>query len=155
VGSNSTGISVAYTSADEIGGSTDSPLTSSNVLNASVNDYIRYPAIIADPQTRTFHWQGANNNGGTFLITATLSDGSAGPQTMTLGTNNCGFSCVFTARTTCTLQIEIKCTASPSGANSSFLFSQFTWIGVPVAAPIPRGANKYFQRLGLYGGANA
>lgn len=145
---------ISFDPADSTGNPA-SPTSDTRVLNAAVNDYIRYSSIVADQNTRTFHLQG-NNAGdgaaGTFLVTATLSDGSVAPQTTTItGTGVFGLKCTFVAQTVCTLQIELKCTASPSGPNLSYFMPQFVWLAIPTPEVKPRGTLKYLLTRGIGG----
>jgi hypothetical protein len=124
------------------------------IYNGRLGDYIRQPNIIADQKQRKYHFQGSNQNGGTWVLTATLSDGSYAPQQITLPVGDFGITCTFTARTVCTLQISVDCTvASGFGVNQAYLYHGCWWLEVPVEAKLPTGYKKFLLAR-KFGGAN-
>lgn len=90
---------------------------------------------------------------GTYVVTATLGDGSVAPQTLTLPTNgNCWFTCTFRSVVETNLTIEIRRTGAFA---DSFFIPQIMYIGVPTLPARPRGLVRTMLYNGSFGGANA
>jgi hypothetical protein len=103
---------------------------------------------------RQFFWFVGVIFGGTWVVTATMSDGSATTASITLpNSGDAWFTCEFLSLPPgAVVAIELRCTANSGGAN---IGPRLAYTTAPVKRVLPTGYRKYLQRNRIEGASGA
>lgn len=158
-GNGFTDATVAFNNSDFLSqGANAYPGTASNA-QCNVGEGLSFNKILADRRLAQVFFQ-HYIYGGTFTVTASLSDSSAPSQSITLsGDGLKGFAVDYVCNTQdgVRLKVDIVCAtmATPGSNQSASLRPQLQWKPVPKLIFRPKVWEKYLMYRDFVGGANA